>query len=408
MKKHTIDVVLKITERCNINCSYCYMFNMGNDDFKKNPKYISFETIERIGVFLYEGIEENNITGLNIILHGGEPLLLGKERFTKLCQHFLSKLGARTKLTLSLQTNAMLVDEDWINIFQEFNIEIGISLDGPQEYNDISRIDHNGNGTYERVLKGIAKLKKAAAEKRIRSPGALIVINPDFSAKKIHNHIVNELNFASVNFLLPMVTHDSPANNDGEKTAFYLKELAEVYVSGGHKKARIRIIDQFTNFIAGVPQYSQIDERTIHNVIAISSKGGLDVDDEYKTIQGKVSQFSVHNSSLRDFLVSDYFQYFEKIKTSIPEPCLDCCWQNFCAGGVGVGAALGRYSSQKAFNNKSVHCNSLREFYSILTSFLLAGGLPRSRLDENLFADRGLSVSQSDTKRVIRITSQAA
>jgi uncharacterized protein len=40
----TIEAIVKVTERCNINCSYCYMFNLGNDDYKGHSAIMSDET----------------------------------------------------------------------------------------------------------------------------------------------------------------------------------------------------------------------------------------------------------------------------------------------------------------------------------------------------------------------------
>jgi len=39
--KKTIEVVLKLTERCNIDCTYCYVFNKGDESYKKHPKYFT-------------------------------------------------------------------------------------------------------------------------------------------------------------------------------------------------------------------------------------------------------------------------------------------------------------------------------------------------------------------------------
>ena len=54
-----------------------------------------------------------------------------------------------------MQTNATLLTEEWCEVLGKLNIQIGISLDGTPEANDIFRIDHAGKGSYTRIVKGL-------------------------------------------------------------------------------------------------------------------------------------------------------------------------------------------------------------------------------------------------------------
>lgn len=148
-----LEVVLKVTERCNIDCTYCYFFNSTNQDFKDHPAYIKYETIKDCAVFLKNSVEEAGVKFLQIDFHGGEPLMMKKHRFDEMCNLFKDHLEGIVDLKFAMQTNAMLIDDEWLKIFAKHEIGIGISLDGPKHIHDIHRIDHRGRGTYDQRSK---------------------------------------------------------------------------------------------------------------------------------------------------------------------------------------------------------------------------------------------------------------
>lgn len=80
-----LNVVLKFTERCNLNCSYCYYFNGMDQSFKERPALLSIDTAIKVVNFLKTGIIEMNIKYLSISIHGGEPLLMPKNQFRTIC-----------------------------------------------------------------------------------------------------------------------------------------------------------------------------------------------------------------------------------------------------------------------------------------------------------------------------------
>lgn len=146
--ENVLTIVLKTVERCNINCTYCYFFNGIDKSFKQHPPYISFETIKKITKFLKEGSKDLNIQRVRLGIHGGEPLMQKKTSFDEMCNYLRDELEPDVKVTLTLQTNGMLLDEEWINLIIKHNIGLGISIDGPKEYHDKYRVDHFGKGTY--------------------------------------------------------------------------------------------------------------------------------------------------------------------------------------------------------------------------------------------------------------------
>ena len=77
----------------------------------------------------------------------------------------------------SLQTNGLLVDENWCRFFQENHFLIGLSLDGPEHIHDRYRRDRNGQGTFSRVIHAMRLFQKYNVEFNV-----LATIN-DYSAR---------------------------------------------------------------------------------------------------------------------------------------------------------------------------------------------------------------------------------
>jgi uncharacterized protein len=70
--------------------------------------------------------------------------------------------GPACQVTQSIQTNAMLIDDEWCRLFKRHRVRVGISVDGPAALHDAHRRTRGGQGTHERVLRGIAKLREHA------------------------------------------------------------------------------------------------------------------------------------------------------------------------------------------------------------------------------------------------------
>jgi uncharacterized protein len=89
----SLSLVLKITERCNLNCSYCYYFNGLDQSYKDKPAVMSKNTLAKVIDFLLQGIKELEVDSLSIILHGGEPLLIPKLYFDYICEQLISNFS---------------------------------------------------------------------------------------------------------------------------------------------------------------------------------------------------------------------------------------------------------------------------------------------------------------------------
>jgi uncharacterized protein len=157
---------LHVTESCNLACRYCRVDHQAPD-----PMMMTVETCKKIIRRVLEEIPgEKYIIGF----HGGEPLLNIKcvLEGARYAQEVAASLGK--KITLSLQTNGVLLPR-YAEQLKELNIEVGISLDGPEAIHNQQRIFPSGRGSFAEVMDGIMASRKAGL-----NPGFLAVIyNPE-------------------------------------------------------------------------------------------------------------------------------------------------------------------------------------------------------------------------------------
>ena len=384
-RANSIEAIIKVTERCNINCSYCYFFNGGDEDYKKHPPLLSLAIATDIAHFLRDGARELGAPTIALDFHGGEPLLMKKDKFAEICEMFKSVLGQEFELQFRVQTNGMLVDEGWIQIFETYQFMVGVSLDGPEEYNDRYRVDHKGNGTYQRVAKGIKLLRAAADQGRIPQFGALCVINPQYSGKEIYRHFIDELGFLGMNFLLPLETYDEIKLQPGvaKKYGQFICDVFDEYVKDDNARIRVSILQNALVAMAGGAKDAAVRHKALgwdHQAFVISSNGDIGPDDTLRRTHAGffASGANVTNISLAEYLNYPLYRNLRAAQGQLHDNCESCCWRNACYGGD----LINRYNARKGFDNPSALCGGLQDFYSHVAAYLLKHGLELETLNE--------------------------
>ena len=378
-----IEAVVKITERCNINCTYCYMFNKGNDDYKGHPPYMSLETMRAISHYLRDGAVELGAKEVTIIIHGGEPLMAGRDFIDAMCSQLKSDIGTVASVRLAMQSNAMLIDQKWISLFARHEIGVGISIDGPKPINDAARVDHHGRGTYDGTLRGLRLMQRAAAVDLVAPPGVLCVIDGRRSGKEIYRHFVDDLRVTSMNFLLPMESHDTFGTELLPGYERYLCEIFDEWIADDNPAIRVRILEQALAYFSGSsgdPMRYRKRKPDETCLVTIASNGDVGPDDELKPIRFGQGTTNVANSTLASFWSSELMTFISAAYKSLPGKCRECCWQNYCCGGAQHGSMINRYSAVKAFDNPSILCEPLQGFYARVASYLIGQGLSKERV----------------------------
>lgn len=244
-----LHVILKTAERCNLACSYCYFFFGGDESYLQHSPVMKPKVIQDVSEFLCKGVKDLNTSSVNIYFHGGEPLLLKKPDFDNMCSLLREKLST-IDLYLSIQTNGVLLDDDWINLFIKHKVAVGISVDGNKEIHDKFRVDHKGRGSYEKTKNGIALLKRANTIKEQIPFGALSVINTEASGEEVYHHLTHELGFDHIDFLIPDNHYETMPNNIKEVGEF-LCSAFRTWAEDSNKNIRVRLFTSIIHRLLG-------------------------------------------------------------------------------------------------------------------------------------------------------------
>jgi uncharacterized protein len=152
-----IHVVAKpIGPACNLNCDYCFYLEK-QALFPAGEAYRM--TDEVLSAYIENYISSQPTSAVEFVWQGGEPTLLGIDFFERVVE--LQRAFARQKaIRNSLQTNGALLTDPWCEFLKRHDFMVGISLDGPKEIHDRYRRDRQGNGSFERVIRGLRLLQE--------------------------------------------------------------------------------------------------------------------------------------------------------------------------------------------------------------------------------------------------------
>ncbi|MBB1490572.1 MULTISPECIES: radical SAM protein [unclassified Paracoccus (in: a-proteobacteria)] len=332
------------------------------------------------------GASELELDDIYLGLHGGDPLLMKKPAFDAMCIRLRAATPERTRLYFGVQTNGMLIDAEWIDLFEKQKVGIGISLDGPAAVNDRAWIDKKGRGSHARVLQGLRIAQEAARAGRIPQPGCVCVIDPDQDPAEIYDHLIGELGF-----LLPREGHDTRMQIDAGKWRGFMRRLVPHWTDPATSTVPMRILSEpLKGMISdGGAAWRDIWIANRHNVITVTSDGELGPDDNLKGQDPRFQEtgMSVFGTTLGDFVESPLWQ---GIVTGIDQlPQRGCDWRRVCGGGD----VFNRYSRAHGFSRESVFCDALDEMHLELARYAVGHGILAEEIAERLSRPRSCRAS---------------
>ena len=347
-------VLIKVASRCNINCSYCYLYNMGDTGWAFMPKRISQETALAIGRALSE-LSRAQQHPFAVVLHGGEPLLLGQKRLESLLEVLRHALPPPH--SISIQTNGMLITEAILDTCSEFRTNLSVSIDGPDTVHDRYRVGHGGEPTHAKVVEGIRRLREHRDAQFLYS-GLLAVIDPSSDPGDVY-HYLKGLGAPSIDFLCRDGNH---SHLPGGKASFesiefgsWLARLLDLYLADP-TPPRIRIFDDIMKLILGASGIKEGVGITDFGILILETDGSVAKNDTLKSAYDGADRFestwSVHEHRLTDVVNSIEFASYHAMQRPSSKACLSCPELHVCGGGM----PLHRWSDENGFNNPSVYC----------------------------------------------------
>lgn len=145
-------LVVQPTPFCNLDCDYCYLPD--RDSTAKMPLQVLEAAVQRVSESGLAG------DGFSVVWHAGEPMVPGVRYYREAFERIEDLIPAGLNIRHSIQTNATLVNDAWCDLFREYRVNVGVSVDGPEFIHDIHRKDRKGKGSHAMVQAGMDRLRK--------------------------------------------------------------------------------------------------------------------------------------------------------------------------------------------------------------------------------------------------------
>lgn len=339
---------------CNLDCAYCFYLDRDADPYKDLPaRRMTMDTLERlVDSFLFYSYPNSTFA-----FQGGEPTLAGLPFFEKLVE--LQQRHGRNGQNVSnaLQTNAMLIDESWCDLFRTYNWLLGVSLDGPEEINDLYRYNKAGHGTWKRVMQSVETLQKQKVDFNI-----LCVLNAaNVEKPKELYSFYKSLGVEHLQFI-PLAEFDGQGNRlpftiTSEQYGRFLVEMFNLWWPD-RRQMRIRFFDNIAEALAGQRPGSCTMHETCDSYCVVEYNGDIYPCDFF--VEGQWKLGNVNDDNWAEIARRARRYNFAGKKTLSTPECVVCEYQSICHGGC----PKFRHGPNRKFEELDYFCSAYKMIYA--------------------------------------------
>lgn len=222
-KGKTMEYVLHLTGKCNLNCQYCYEH--------KNSSELSFTNITQ----LIDSEIKKKSKNVVIQFYGGEPLL--KKQLIQDTISYIKAQNSKTKFYYGMTTNGTLIDDEWITYMKKNNfISIGYSIDGNKDTHNRNRKTKKGEDTFLIVEQNAKKMVK-----NFPTVVAMMVVTKNNINQLSENvEYLIQLGFPYINMQFNYL--DNWQDQDLEEIKKQYQQVAEIYANHIQKGTHVKIM----------------------------------------------------------------------------------------------------------------------------------------------------------------------
>jgi uncharacterized protein len=350
---------MKIASRCNLNCTYCFVYNRGDTRWRAQPKLMDVETAKRAAHRIVEHCQLHNKQSISIVYHGGEPLLVGLDHLAQLTNAITSILApAGIESRMGMQSNGLLFTKDIGDFMLANRLTIGISIDGPPHINDRHRVDLLGRPSGRRLEEKLRLL--LSDQYRSLFTGFLLVVDVSTDPVEVFDYLAS-WQPSGIDFILPYDHHDrlppgKPGFTDAPYGEWMIKLFDHWFDSGG--VVRIREFDSILRLILGGHSLVESIGTGPVDLLVIETNGDLEAVDSLKAVfdGATVLGLNVEVDSIDAAAAHVDVLARHAGAAALCETCQDCEIVNVCGGGY----LPNRYGRGQGFLNPSVYCHDLQ------------------------------------------------
>jgi len=351
--------------QCNLACKYC-RYSPEERQYKKKPFGMTKNTLE---TFIRQYIKDQSAPDVIFNWQGGEPLLMGLEFFQQAVDFQLQYRGPEMTVYNTVQTNGLLLDDDWCRFVKANGFLVVIGIDGPGDLHDTTRVDTSGQPTLERVMGGVELLHKHGVE--FNTLTHVHAGNVD-SPVEIYRFLRDDVRARFMQFTPVVIA----TNNAGSKRKMRVNEVSVTgWQYGGFLKktfggwvrrdvgtVSVDIFDAALAAWSGQPSGLCIFEETCGKSLALEHNGELYACDNFVEPDHRLGH--IKEKSLADMASTEQQVRFGNAKRDVlPIHCLQCQVRFVCNGGCPKNRILHSPDGEAGVNYL---CEGYRDFFNYI------------------------------------------
>ncbi len=338
---------------CNLDCAYCFYLDREADPYKALPgRRMTEDTLERlVDTYLFYSYPDSVFA-----FQGGEPTLAGLPFFQKLVE-FQKQYGRNGQnVSNAMQTNAVLLDRNWANLFRNYNWLLGVSLDGPEAMHDLYRYNKGGQPTWRKVVDSIEMLQAEKVEFNLLCVLSQANVDQPRELYKFYKSLgVDNLQY------IPLAEF----NADGTPMPFtitpeqYGRFLCETFDAWwpDRRKMRIRFFDNIAEAVAGQKPGTCTMHETCDSYVVVEYNGDVYPCDFFVEKDWKLGNVTL--DSWPEIARRSRRYGFASKKTLAHPECQICEYQSICHGGC----PKFRHGPHRNFNDLDYFCSSYKMIF---------------------------------------------
>lgn len=348
--------VLKVHSRCDLACDHCYVYESADQSWRGRPTAIPRTVVSHAAMRIAEHVKANELPRVEVVLHGGEPLLVGVAGLRAVIAELEGALSGLCRLDFRVHTNGVLLSEEFCELFAAHDVRVGISLDGDRAANDRHRKYRDGRSSYDAAVRAIRLL--SSDRFRHLYSGLLCTIDVANDPVSVYESLL-EFEPPRLDLLLPHATWDSPPPRPAGTGTDYADWLIAIFDRwrADQYPVRIRTFDSIIATLAGGDSRTEAFGLAPVRTVVIETDGRYEQADSLKVAfdGAPATGLDVFAHPVDSVLDHPGIAARRHGIGDLSPACRRCPVVRACGGGMYAH----RYRSGSGFDNPSVYCADL-------------------------------------------------
>jgi uncharacterized protein len=337
---------------CNLDCRYCFF--LSKDSLYPGSNFRMADDL--LEAYIRQVLEAQRSPQVTIAWQGGEPTLMGLEFFRKanaLARKFL-RLG--TTLEHTIQTNGILLDDEWCEFLARNSFLVGLSIDGPQAMHNAYRVNKAGDSTFSQVMRAVGLMHRHNVEfnvlctvhdANVRQPLEVYRFFRDEVGTRFLQFIpiveratpetieIANVGWGDHNHRRPLYAQEGSLVTERtvnpELWGAFLIGVFDEWVAHDVGKVFVQMFESALASWLGLPPSLCIFAETCGNAVALEHNGDLYSCDHF--VEPRYRLGNIREQHLVQLIASDQQRAFGNVKRdSLPRYCRECEVRFACNG----------------------------------------------------------------------------